>query len=243
MISLEALEEKKKKLDKYRPFSPELIKNLDEWFKVELTYTSNAIEGNTLTRQETALVIEKNLTVSGKTLTEHLEAKNHSNALEYIHTIKKTLKEINQTDILSIHEIILSGIDNSNAGKYRSVPVRISGSTVIMPNPIKVPDLMIEFINWLNTTNDHPITIAIKAHYKFVTIHPFTDGNGRTARLLMTLILLISGYPPSILGPEDRLEYINNLESAQLGGSLDPFTSLMRIKLDKSLDIYLDAQP
>lgn len=201
------LNKKKQQLDNVRPLPPELVKNLDEWFKVELTYTSNAIEGNTLSRRETAIIIEKGLTIGDKSLIEHIEATNHSKALDLLHKLQqKKPQQITENDILAIHGIVLRGIDDDNAGYYRKVAVSISGSSVIMPNPIKVPDLMASFIGWLTSTTDlHPVMIAAEAHYRLVTIHPFTDGNGRTARLLMNLILMMNGYPPAIIKPEERL--------------------------------------
>lgn len=120
---------KKQQLDQYRPLPPALVKNLDDWFRVELTYTSNAIEGNTLTRQETALVVEKGLTVEGKTLREHLEAVNHANALDFIGgLVGKRRAEFGEQDVLAIHQMILQSIDNLNAGRFRTVSVRIAGS-------------------------------------------------------------------------------------------------------------------
>ena len=155
---IKRLSEKKKKLDGFRPLSPDLVKNLNDWFKVELTYTSNAIEGNTLTRSETALVVEKGITVAGKTLTEHLEAVNHATALDFIQGIvRKNRKEISEKDLLDIHRIILSKIDEQNAGRYRNIAVRIAGMPVILPNAVKVPTLMEEFFKWLHKENkDHP---------------------------------------------------------------------------------------
>ena len=189
---LQQLTEKKKKLDSFRPFPVELVKNLDEWYKIELTYTSNAIEGNTLTRQETAMVVEKGLTVEGKTLNEHLEAVNHAKAVNFVRELaenKKTKKEITENDILDIHRIILSGINNAYAGRYRDVAVRIAGSTAVLPNPAKVPELMEDFVKWLRGgEREHSVKISADAHFKLVSIHPFVDGNGRTARLLMNLI-------------------------------------------------------
>ncbi len=239
----EALTFKKSQLDTLRPLSPELIKNLDEWFKVELTYTSNAIEGNTLTRAETAVVIEKGLTIGGKSLVEHLEATNHAKALDVIHQLqRKKISELKERDILDIHGIILRGIDDNNAGSYRRIPVRISGSTVILPNPLKVPDLMAEFAIWLNCQNHlHPVEFAGEAHYRLVTIHPFVDGNGRTARLLMNLLLIMQGYPPAIIRPQERLPYINSLETAQLGGSKQPYEKIIQKAALRSLDIYIKA--
>ena len=238
---LKQLTDKKKELDSFR-LPPELVTNLDEWFKIELTYTSNAIEGNTLSRKETALVVEKGITVSGKSLEEHLEAINHAKALDLIKSLAlKKRQDIKEFDILEIHRLILTKIDDTNAGRYRRVPVRIAGSTVIMPNALRVPELMKEFIEWIQKENSHAIIVSAQAHYKLVSIHPFTDGNGRTARLLMNLILLQEGYPPAIIRREDRKEYINAIEKAQLGGSLNDFLKLIYEAVDRSLDIYLDA--
>lgn len=240
---LKQLTAKKNKLDAYRPLPPELVKNLDRWFKIELTYTSNAIEGNTLTRAETALVVEKGLTVQGKSLTEHLEATNHAEALDYVKTlVGKKRQDITEQDILDIHRLILNKIEEGNAGRYRTQHARLTETDVILPNPIKVPDLMKEFVEWLVGDNhDHIIKIGADTHYKLVSIHPFSDGNGRASRLLMNLLLMQKGYPPAIIRKEDRLAYINALEKAQKGGGLDDFYNLIYEAVDRSLDIYLEA--
>lgn len=240
---LKQLTTKKQRLDTFRPLPPELIKNLDEFFKVELTYTSNAIEGNTLTRAETALVVQKGLTVQGKSLTEHLEATNHAEALDYVKTlVSKKRQNITEQDILTIHKLILNKIEADSAGRYRTQHARLTESDVVLPNPVKIPDLMREFVNWLVGDNsDHIVKIAADAHYKLVSIHPFSDGNGRTSRLLMNLLLMQEGYPPAIVRKEDRLAYINSLEKAQKGGSLDDFYNLIYQSVDRSLDIYLEA--
>ena len=237
------LSQKKKKIDALRPLPPALIKNLDDWFRIELTYTSNAIEGNTLTRRETAVIVEKGLTVGGKSLKEHLEAMNHIKALNWVNTFStKKPRDISERDILDLQEIILKGIDDDNAGRYRNVRVRISGSTVVMSSPQKVPDLMAGFIGWLSIENKmHPVELAGQAHYRLVTIHPFVDGNGRTARLLMNLILMMLGYPPALIRKRDRLAYISALEKAQLGGSLEDYNKIIMKAVDRSLDIYLKA--
>lgn len=237
------LTDKKSKLDKLRPLPPELTKNLEEWLKIELTYTSNAIEGNTLTRRETALVIEKGLTIGKKTLKEHLEATNHGKALDYIMALAhKPIKKFSEEDLLKIHEMILHAIDDDNAGKYRKIPVRIAGSPVVLANPQKVYPLMDDFLQWLRSAKDlHPVELASLAHYKLVTIHPFVDGNGRTARLLMNLILIMKGYPPAIIRKEERLEYISALEQAQLGGSILPYYQMIHDAVERSLDLYLKS--
>lgn len=242
-MKYEKLTQKKQELDGFRPLPPALLRNLNDWFRVELTYTSNAIEGNTLTRRETAVVIEQGLTVGRKTLREHLEATNHAQALGFVHDlVKKKPSQLSRRDVLDIHSIILKGIDDHNAGHYRSIPVRISGSTVILPNPRQVADLMDDFQKWLTSKHDlHPVEFAGEAHYRLVSIHPFVDGNGRTARLLMNLLLMMAGYPPAIIRKRDRLAYIGALEQAQLGGSKQDYEKIIMKAAERSLDIYLKA--
>lgn len=236
------IEEKKKRLDGFRPFSVSLVTNLREWFKIELTYTSNAIEGNTLSRAETALVVEKGITVDGKTIQEHLEAVNHAQAFDWVmQRIDTTKQAITESMILELHQLILQKIVDNQAGRYRTVPVRIAGSTVIMPNAMKVPELMGEYVSWLQKSTENALTVAIDAHFKLVSIHPFVDGNGRTARLLMNLLLMQAGYPSAIIRKEERKQYIATIEKAQLGGSLADYYSLMYGAVDRSLDIYLEA--
>lgn len=241
--AFEKLTKKKEELDTYRPLPPELAENLEEWLDVELTYTSNAIEGNTLSRMETALVIEKGIMVEGKSLREHLEAINHKRALEEIRELaKKGHQFLEERDILNIHALILKGIDDTWVGRYRQVAVRISGSNVTLPNYVKVPSLMKDFVRWLQSIQgEHPVKIAADAHYKLVSIHPWVDGNGRTSRLLMNLILLQHGYLPAIIRKEERRRYLSSLEEAQLGGSRQRFYDLMIGAEDRTLDIYLSA--
>jgi Fic family protein len=241
------LTQKKQKLNKYRPLDAALVRNLEEWFRIELTYTSNAIEGNTLSRAETALVVEKGLTIGGKSITEHLEATNHAAALDFVKAqIGRKPNQIKEKDVLKIHDIILSGISKEDTGFYRRVPVRISGSAVILPNPRKIPELMNDFFSWIKKeTKLNAVELAAEAHYRLVTIHPFIDGNGRTARLLMNMILMMRGYPPAIIRKNDRLVYILSLEKAQLvhgeGDSKNDYFKLIAAAVDRSLNIYLKA--
>jgi len=234
---------KKDQIDQFRPLHSALVKNLEEWFLIELTYTSNALEGNTLTRKETAAVVEKGLTIGGKSLVEHLEATNHAKALtDIIALAGSKTSDLTENDILTIHNTILRGIDDENAGHYRSIPVRISGSPFVLPNPKRVPDHMQNFISEITAENDlHPVELATKAHYHLVTIHPFVDGNGRTARLLMNLILMQHGYPPALIRTRDRMKYISSLEKAQLGGSITDYHKVIFDAANRSLDIYLNA--
>ena len=242
-MKVERLTEIKKLIDRAGEMPEALARNLHEWFRVELTYTSNALEGNTLTRRETAMVVEKGITVGGKSLVEHLEATNHAQAFDWIaEKSRKPLKNFTENDLLALHKMILSGIDNQNAGFYRNVPVRLSGSRTVLPNPRKVPNLMSAFHQWLQSSQDiHPVDLAAEAHYRLVTIHPFVDGNGRTARLLMNFILLCHGYPPAIIRKSERGKYLDALEKAQTGGALEDYLQLIYRAVNRSLEIYVEA--
>ena len=212
----------------------------ERWLKTELAYTSNAIEGNTLTRKETQLVIEESLTSSSKPLKNYIEAVNHAKAFNKILEIIENNDKIREKEILDIHKIILTGIDDLNAGFYRDCRVRISGSNVILPNPLKVPQLMDEFYKWLdNSIENEPMT-AITAHLKFVSIHPFADGNGRCARLLMNLLLLKYGYAPIIVRPTDRKKYLSAIENFQTKSDEKPYTKLMFRLLNRSFKIIIN---
>lgn len=211
-----------------------------KWLKTELAYTSNAIEGNTLTRKETQLVIEENLTSSSKPLKNYIEAVNHAKAFCKILELIENNSTLNENTILDIHKIILIGLDDTNAGFYRNCRVRISGSNTILPNPLKVPVLMEEFYKWLSANiKNEPIT-AIMAHLKFVSIHPFTDGNGRTARLLMNVLLLKYGYAPIIVRPTDRKKYLTAIENYQTKNDEENYIKFMLRILNRSMKIAIN---
>ena len=244
---LKRLTAKKQELDKFKPLPQELVGSLEEWFKVELTYSSNAIEGNTLSRIETAEVIEKGISavISGKALRDQLEAVNHAKALEFIKTLasqRKSHQFITEKDIKAIHKIILTGIDDQWAGKYRQTEVFIKGADVEFPSAHKVPYIMTEFIQWLeDQQEEHPVRVASNAHFKFVSIHPFIDGNGRTARLLMNLILAINSYPMAVIRNEERIRYLEVVNLGQTQNDLKSFYSLIEESVERSLDVYLNA--
>ena len=234
---LSKISSKKKKFNKL--FSDNKSKEqLYKWLKSELAYTSNNIEGNTLTRKETRLVIEEDITSSSKPFVHYQEAVNHAKAFDYIIDILKSKAIINETVVLDIHKKLLSGIDDYNAGFYRNCPVRISGSRVILPNPMKVPDLMKEF--WGKYKSSTKIEDIIKLHLDFVSIHPFSDGNGRCARLLMNLLLMCNGFCPIIIRPRDRKRYINSIEKAQLTDDIDDYMKFMVTRLSQSFDTIFD---
>ena len=238
--ALEQIDKKKKILDTRRPLDSAHLKNIENWFKVELTYSSNALEGNTLTKSETAIVIEKGMTVRGKSMVEHLEAKNLAYALDFIKDLAQNKTSFTLIDIKNLHALILKNIDDKHAGVWRKVSVRVAGSDVVFPSPEKLIDEAELFEKWLLHSNEHPVKKAADAHFKFVSIHPFIDGNGRTARLIMNLILIQHGYPPAIIDPTERADYIDALEKGQKKGTLTPFYTLIYKAVDKSLDIYLE---
>lgn len=239
---LQRIIEKKKKLDSLRPFPAELDKNLYEWFRVALTYASNAIEGNTLSLAETAQVVEKHLTVGGKSVTEHLEALNHAQAIDFIQSLaqEKMREQLTVHDILAIHHIILQKINDEWAGRFRMSAVRVIGSPIPCPNYLKVPLLMDELMASIASSRDHIATIAARAHLQLLMIHPFVDGNGRTARLLMNLLLLQQEYPLVIIEAADRTAYIDAIQKA-LQGHADNYYHLIYVAVEKSLDEYVQA--
>lgn len=211
---------------------------LYKWLKSELAYTSNSIEGNTLTRKETRLVIEENITSSSKTFVYYQEAVNHAKAFDYIVDLLKSHIELNENIILAIHKRLLSGIDDYNAGFYRNCSVRISGSRVILPNPIKIPVLMKDFFEKFKQYNY--LENIIKLHLEFVSIHPFADGNGRCARLLMNCLLMFNDFCPIIIRPRDRKRYINSIEKAQLTDNTEDYMKFMFSRLSGSFDTIFD---
>ncbi|MFH2019366.1 MAG: Fic family protein [bacterium] len=234
---LSELEEKRQQLKLAKPFRWGRLKGMGEWFGNELTYSSNALEGNTLSRAETALVVTKGLAVEGKTLREHLEAVNHARAYEWVERMVGVKGgEITEEKILELHRLILQSIDDSSAGRYRTGSVRIAGSRVIMPNALKVPRLMEELVKWLvQKQNANPVEVAVETHLRLVSIHPFADGNGRVARLLMNWLLMQAGYPPAIIEKEERKKYIESLEKIQLGGASAEYEKLMYEAVKRSL--------
>jgi Fic family protein len=239
---LDTIKLKKEQLDTHRPLPPALVHNLAQWFTIELTYNSNALEGNTLTKSETAAVVEKGITVAGKPLKDHLEVTNYAIALNFVeHLVTQKRADITLNTLLDIHRIILKSIDDDHAGMLRKIAVRIAGSSLVLPDPVKVPDLMRDFIVWLQNTTDNPIVVSAEAHRRLVSIHPFVDGNGRTARLLMNLLLMQEGYPPAIIHVKNRSVYIDALSTADTTGNSDDFYMLVARAVQHSLDIYLEA--
>ncbi len=235
-----SIEAKKAELDRLRPLSTAALDQLQKHYDVELTYTSNAIEGNTLTLRETAEVIEHGITVGGKSLRDHLEAIDHYEALLWMRRTAAANVPLGEEVVQELHRRIVARSQLEIAGQYSPFPRRIAGSRVIFPNPAKIPSLMANFGVWLASAASDP-EMAFAAHFRLTAIHPFGDGNGRTARLLMNLMLLRGGYAPVAVRPEDRKTYLDALERASLTEDLQPFQIFMHERLDATLADYLSA--
>lgn len=237
---LKELDEKKQKLDSKRPLPKETLKSLEENFKLEWTYNSNAIEGNTLTLKETKVVLD-GITIGGKTMREHLEAINHKEAIEFLEELVQYNNELSEMDIKNIHAIVLKGIDNENAGRYRTENVIISGASHIPPDAIIVPESMEKLIYRYDEWKEkyHPIIVAALLHAEFVKIHPFIDGNGRTARLLMNFEVMKNGYPPIIIKNEERHKYYDALDVGALTGDYTDFVKMVTKQAEEMIDLYL----
>ncbi len=237
---LTSIAAKKERLDAMRPVFREALLALQKFYDVDLTYTSNAIEGNTLTLRETAEVIEHGLTVGGKPLRDHLEAVDHYSAVLWMRELAQKRTPVDETTVREMHRRIVSRSQPEIGGIYSTLPRRIAGSPVVFPNAAKIPSLMKEYGEWLANIAPEPAS-SFDAHFRLVAIHPFADGNGRTARLLMNLLLLREGYPPVAVRPEDRKIYLNTLEQASMRDDLKPFQIFMHERLDATLGEYLSA--
>ncbi|MBQ0727602.1 MAG: Fic family protein [Thalassolituus oleivorans] len=237
--SLTKLDALKAKLDQYRPLDLQVVNNLHENLVLQWTYHSNAIEGNTLTLKETKVALE-GITVGGKTLREHFEAINHRDAILFVDELVSKQQPLDERTIKSLHQLVLKNVDADSAGRYRDINVLISGATHKPPQAIQVPEQMQAFIHWYNTEANalHPVERAARVHGEFVKIHPFVDGNGRTARLLMNLELMKAGFPATVIEVEQRLDYYQALDNAHCSGNYTDFIALVAQCVEKSFAPY-----
>lgn len=238
----ERIVRKRRALDALRPLPKNALEKLRKQFAIELAYNSNAIEGNSLTLKETQLVIEEGITIRGKPLREHFEAINHQKAFEFLEGIVNKKTRITEEVITDIHRLILTGIDDDYAGKYGNINVRILGAIKSPPRFEKVPQKMKEYMDYVNGNPDklNAIELAALIHYRLVEIHPFTDGNGRTTRLLTNLFLMRHGYPVTMVLKVDRKRYYDRLREADKGNA-NPFIDFIGRTVERSLDLYLDV--
>lgn len=219
----------KAEIDTYRPLDAHMLEQLRAYYRVGLTYASNALEGNTLTETETKVVLEDGMTIGGKPMKDHLEAIGHAKAFDLLDTLTQNAA-VQEADLLDLHRLVVEGIEGTEPGQYRSKQVIITGTTYLPPQPLAVPGQMKTFLEeelpqWLKTA--HPIHAAAHAHLALVTIHPFLDGNGRTARLLMNLLLLKAGYGVTLVPPILRADYMAGLRAFQENQETQPFLNFM----------------
>lgn len=242
--TFERLTDKLKVLNAVRPLPKMALEKIKESLMLEWTYNSNSIEGNTLTLRETQLVLQEGITIKGKSLREHFEAKNHEKAIDYLYTLVDENYVLNSKDVLSLHALVLRTIEDDFAGRLRNAGVRISGANFIPPNASKVSDMLEELIVYVNENPQqlHVVELAAVFHHKFVWIHPFFDGNGRAVRLAMNLLLMKFGYPPAIILKNDRKKYYEALNQANTG-SYHKLMLLMCQACERTLNIYLSALP
>lgn len=237
---LDRLLEKKSRLDALRPLPAAAVQNIRNSLALEWTYHSNAIEGNTLTLRETRMVVEDGLTVGGKSLREHFEVLNHQEAIVFVEGMAAAAAALTTADILALHVLVMEKIDPDFAGRFRNAGVRIAGANFVPPNALKVGTLVDELVHWTNEESNR-LPAVVKAavfHHRFVWIHPFFDGNGRTARLLSNLLLMKEGFPPAIILKNDRKKYYDALNKANQG-DYGKLALLFLQALERSLDLYL----
>lgn len=239
---LSRIAQKKAQLDAVRPMPGAVVARLQEQLTIEWIYNSNAIEGSTLTLRETELILREGLTIGGKTLREHFEVINHRDAIAFVEALAQDNEPLTPFSVRQIHKLVLARIDDEQAGQYRTTNVRIGGAAHIPPEAWQVPQQMDTWARWLRTEALawHPIDRAALAHHRFAAIHPFVDGNGRTARLIMNLLLLRDGYPPTVILRANRLQYYRVLADADRGRD-KPLANFAGRAVERSLDLYVEA--
>ena len=236
---LNKIEKKKEKLDSLRPLPKDSVKRIIEDIRLRHTYHSDAIEGNTLTLQETKLVLEEGVTIGGKPLKDHIEVRNDAEAFDLMMELVKSKKKISQETIQQIHEFVMKGI-LKNPGCYRTENVRITGAKIRPPSYFKIVKLMDEYIQSIEKLKLQTIKKADFIHHEFVKIHPFIDGNGRVARLLTNFYLMKNRYPPIVIQKEDRNKYYKTLnKSYQL--DLSDFATFIARSVNESIQYYLSS--
>lgn len=242
--TFERLFDKLASLKAARPLPQSALFKIKETLMVEWTYNSNSIEGNTLTLRETQLVLQEGITIKGKSLREHFEAKNHELAINYLFKLVDQDEVFSIRDILSLHALVLRSIEDEYAGRLRNGAVRISGANFVPPNSLRVSSLLDELIGFVvdNPLGLNIIEMATVFHHKLVYIHPFFDGNGRTVRLAMNLLLMRHGFPPAIILKNDRKKYYDALNQAN-SGNYQKLMLLMCQAVERTLNIYLSVLP
>ena len=235
MTNYERIDANKAAIDAARPFEGEMLHQLRAYYRVGLTWTSNALEGNSLTEIETKVLLEDGLTVGGKPLRDTLEAVGHANAYDYMFGLLGN-RRIAVEDIKTLHSLFYKPIDEPHAGVWRDSNIIVTGSDYEFPAPAALNGLMAGLGRWMEAERDsmHPVRFAAMLHLKFVTIHPFIDGNGRVARLLMNASLIQDGYMLAVVPPILRLDYLSAIRAYQRNEDAAPFCDFIAARVLES---------
>ena len=200
------------------PLDKVALEKLREHFRTHHIYNSAGIEGNRLTLQETALVLKEGVDISDKPIKDSIEVKNLGIAFDFLYELAEEDIELSESDIRQVHKLIIGDDESLHPGEYRSIGVIITGSDHRPPEPFEVPIKMMELVEWVKENKDlNPIIVSAIAHHEFVKIHPFVDGNGRTARIILNLLLLKKGYPICNIKRVERPDYYQSLSVADKG--------------------------
>lgn len=236
---IKIVEELQNKLNTLRPLTSEELRRLNEEFMIEYTYDTNAIEGSTLTLEETALVLKENITIGEKSLNEHLSAIGHKDAYYYVEDLVKNKSELTENEILSIHSLVL--MDRPEAkGKFRSVPVQILGTIAKPVEPYLIKPSIENLLNWYKEEKELSIPEKIALfHLKFETIHPFLDGNGRTGRLIINFELMKNGLVPINIKYKERRRYYDAFKVYNESEDTSLMTDLICDYLIEELNRYI----
>jgi Fic family protein len=235
MTIYERLDANKAAIDRIRPFEGETLRQLREYYRIGLTYTSNALEGNSLTEVETKVLLEDGLTVGGKPLRDTFEAVGHAAAYDYMFGLPGD-RRITVEDVKTLHHLFYKFIDEACAGAWRDINIIVTGSDYEFPSPDELPGLMDDLGEWIERERDamHPARFAAMLHLKFVTIHPFVDGNGRVARLLLNAALIQDGYMLAVVPPVLRPDYFSSIRRYQQKGDTEPFCDFVAERMLES---------
>ena len=259
METLERAEQLKAELDSLRPLAPEAEARIMQNFRLDWNYHSNNLEGNSLTYGETKALILFGITAQGKPLNDHFEITGHNEAINWVIDLVKGEAELTEVFIRELHTLILKESSYKEAltlegkptrrkievGKYKTQPnhvITVTGETFYFATPEETPAKMEELIDWFRNEKEkrdvNPVILASLFHYRFIRIHPFNDGNGRVARILMNFILMQFGYPPSIIRTEEKNDYFRVLRLAD-ADQIDPFIEYISKNLISSLEVML----
>jgi Fic family protein len=221
------------------PLDKVALEKLREHFRTHHIFHSAGIEGNRLTLQETAIVLKEGIDISDKPIQDSIEVKNLGIAFDFLYELAQANVELTESYVRQIHKLIVGSDESLRPGEYRNIGVIITGSDHRPPEPFEVPIKMMELIEWVRENKEtNPIIVSAIAHHEFVKIHPFADGNGRTARIILNLLLLKKGYPICNIKRTERPEYYKSLSDAD-GGNYEPIIDVVASNCNELFAEYI----